>query len=104
MKPPLPPWPFDQAPNVAAVTSTHITVQRLPILLVTHYEDDDSWGFQSGRPVTTADAQVVAMKTIVEIDPSVDEIASLAPGYSAVRESVGGEWKITKDEWTHGEQ
>jgi hypothetical protein len=44
------------------------------------------------------------MKTIVEIDPSVAEIASLAPGYSAVRESVGGEWKITKDEWTHDEQ
>jgi metal-dependent hydrolase (beta-lactamase superfamily II) len=79
-------------------------MQRLPILLVTHYEDDHSWGFQSDRAVTTEDAQVVAMKTILEIDPSVAEIASLAPGYSAVRESVGSEWKITKDEWTRDEQ
>lgn len=104
MKPSFLPWPFDQAPNVAAVTSTHITTQGLPILLVTHYEEDDSWGFQSGHPVTTADAQVVAMKTIMEIDPSVAEIASLAPGYSAARESVGGKWNVTKDEWPDDEQ
>ena len=104
MIPTLLPWPFDQAPNVAAVTSTHITKQRLPILLVTHYADDESWGFQSGLPVTTADAQIVAMKTIVEMDPTVAEIASLAPGYSAVRESVGGKWMVSKDEWHHDEQ
>ena len=70
-----PQWPFDQAPNVAAVTSTHITQQGCPILLVTHYDDDDSWGFQSGLPVTMANAQVVCMKTIVEIDPAVVEVA-----------------------------
>ena len=29
-------WPFDQAPDVAAMTSTQITRKRLPILLVTH--------------------------------------------------------------------
>lgn len=98
------PWPFDQAPNVAAVTSTHITWQRLPILLVTHYEDDHSWGFQSGLPFITADAQIVAMKTIMEIDPSVAEIAGLSPGHSAARESIGGEWKITKDEWPSDER
>ena len=42
-------WPFDQAPNVAAVTSTHITREGCPILLVTHYEEDHSWSFQSER-------------------------------------------------------
>lgn len=98
------PWPFDQAPNVVAVTSTHITIQGLPILLVTHYKDDDSWGFQSGFPVTIADAQLVAMKTIVGIDPSVAEVADMLPGHSAERMFVGGEWKITKDAWAGDEQ
>jgi hypothetical protein len=61
------PWPFDQEPNVVAVTFSHITRDGLPVLLVTHYEDDDSWGFQSGQPVTMAEAQLVEMKTLFRI-------------------------------------
>jgi hypothetical protein len=92
------PWPFDQAPNVIAVTSTHITRDGLPILLVTHYDDDDSWGFQSGQPVTMAEAQLVAMKTVFGFDPTIVEVADLEPGWSAVRESVGREWVRYKDD------
>lgn len=91
------PWPFDQEPNVVAVTSTHITRDGLPVLLVTHYEDDDSWGFQSGLAVTMAEAQLVAMKTVFGIDPTIVEIADLEPGWSAFRESVGGQWIRYKD-------
>lgn len=96
-------WPFDQAPNVAAITSVHITKQNLPILLVTHYEDDESWGFQSGLPVTTEDSQLVAMKTIMQIDSSVAEVSDLEPGWSAERTAVGAPWKRYKDEWEDGE-
>jgi hypothetical protein len=92
-------WPFDQGPRVAAITSTHITKQHLPVLLVTHYEDDDSWGFQSGLPVTTADMQIVAMEEIMKIDPSIAEAAKLLPGWSATRKEVGGEWSQYKDQW-----
>jgi len=84
---------------VAAVTSIHIVKEGLPVLIVTHYEDDHSWGFQSGLPVTTADAQVVAMSEMMELDPTVSEVADLPPGWSAVRQAFGGEWKLTKDEW-----
>jgi len=96
-------WPFDQAPNVAAITSTHITKDGLPILLVTHYDDDHSWGFQSGKPVTTDDAQVVGMGTIYNMDPTLAEIADLEPGWSAERETVGGEWVSSKSEWDDDE-
>jgi hypothetical protein len=92
------PWPFDQGPSVAAVTSTHITRDGLPVLHVTHYDDDDSWGFQSGRPVTMAEAQVVAMKTVFSFDPTIVEVADLEPGWSAVREHVGGPWVRSQDE------
>ena len=92
------PWPFDQEPNVVAVTSSHITRDGLPVLLVTHYEDDDSWGFQSGQPVTMAEAQLVAMKTVFGFDPTIVEIADLEPGWSAVRESVGSQWVRYKDD------
>ena len=96
-------WPFDQAPNVAAITSTHITERGLPILQVTHYDDDHSWGFQSGLTITTADAQLVLMKNIVQMDQSVFEIADLAPGWSASRQTVGAKWELTKDEWPDDE-
>ena len=92
-------WPFDQAPNVATITSTHITAQGLPILLVTHYEDDHSWGFQSGLPLSTADAQIVCMEEVVRLDPTLSEIADLPPGWSASRPAVGGKWTKSKDDW-----
>ena len=82
---------------MVAVTSTHITRDGLPVLLVTHYDDDDSWGFQSGQPVTMAEAQVVAMKTVFGFDPAIVEVADLEPGWSAVRESVGSPWVRYKD-------
>lgn len=97
-------WLFDQAPNVAAVTSTHITKDGCPILLVTHYEDDHSWGFQSGKPVSMADAQVVGMSEIVRLDSTLFEIADLPPGWSAERDTVGGEWRRYKDNWESEEK
>lgn len=92
-------WLFDQAPNVAAITSTHITKHGCPILLVTHYEDDHSWGFQSGNAVTMSDAQVVRMDEILRLDSTLMEIADLPPGWSAKRETVDGEWYRYKDKW-----
>ncbi len=92
------PWPFDQEPNVVAVTSTHITRDGKPVLLVTHYDHDDSWSFQSGEPVTMADAQLVAMKTVYGFDPTIVEVADLETGWSAQREFVGAPWIRYQDE------
>jgi hypothetical protein len=97
-------WPFDQAPNVAATTSRYVTEEGRPILLVTHYEDDHSWGFQSGDPLSVEDGRVVGMGTILRHDPTLARIADLAPGWSAERQSVGGEWHRYQDQWEeHGE-
>jgi hypothetical protein len=41
-------WPFHQAPNVAAVTTRAVVETGAPILLVVHYEEDDSWAFLTG--------------------------------------------------------
>ena len=97
-------WPFDQAPDVAAITSAHVMDEGLPILLVTHYEDDHSWGFQSGRPVTMAEAMVVGMDSIVRIDPTVAEVADLPPGWTAERDAVGAEWRRSPSVWDDDEE
>ena len=49
-------WPFDQAPNVAAITTRQVLDEGLPILRVTHYSDDHSWGFVCGTTDNTDEA------------------------------------------------
>ncbi|WP_444935368.1 hypothetical protein ACJJIW_12755 [Microbulbifer sp. JMSA004] len=91
-------WPFDQAENVAAITTKQVVQSSLPILMVVHYEDDDSWAFTCGTTNKSEDLMIVGMGEIVNLDSTLYSIADLPPGWSAVRESVGSEWVRTKDE------
>jgi hypothetical protein len=84
-------WPFDQGPNVAAITSDAV-LKGAPVLSVVHYSDDHSWGFTVGLNTQTEDGRVVAMKTIMRLDPTVAEVADLPPGWKAQRTSVGSPW------------
>jgi hypothetical protein len=91
-------WPFDQAKNVAALTTHRVVHEKYPVLSVTHYNDDDSWAFTCGTTTETEDAMFVSMESIVSIDPTLRSIADLAPGWSAYRDSIGGSWNRVKDE------
>jgi hypothetical protein len=86
-------WPFDQAPNVAAITTRQVIEDGYPILRVVHYEDDHSSAFTCGTTNDTADGRVVGMKTALALDPTIAEIADLPPGWGAWREHVDGEWR-----------
>jgi hypothetical protein len=85
-------WPFDQAPNVAAITTRQIIEDGLPILAVVHYADDDSWAFVCGTSSTTEDGQVIGMGTALKLDPTLASIADLPPGWCAQRRAVGEPW------------
>ena len=85
-------WPFDQAPNVAALTTVRVLNDHFPILSVTHYSDDHSWAFTCGTTNVTEDGRVVGMHKILKLDPSLRTIADLPPGWIAWRENVGAEW------------
>jgi hypothetical protein len=89
-------WPFDQAENVAAITTVHVLEGRLPILLVTHYDDDDSWAFVCGTTNEVKDCRVIGMGCALELDPTLRTIAELPPGWIAWRESVGSDWHREK--------
>lgn len=89
-------WPFDQAPNVAAVTCQSV-LDGAPILLVVHYSDDDSWAFLDGGPIDAEDSRVVGMGTIVRLHPSIVEIATLPPGWVARRDSAAAPWMRAAD-------
>ena len=86
-------WPFDQAPNVAAITTVNVIEHGAPILVVVHYDDDDSWAFLCGTTNDDADGRVIGMGNALRIDPSLREIADLPPGWKAWRSAVGGAWQ-----------
>src|SRR5256885_15167117 len=61
-------WPFDQARNVAAISSRKVVFDGAPILLVVHYSDDHSWAFLEGKPFRASDGAVVSMAEAVGHD------------------------------------
>jgi hypothetical protein len=66
-------WSFDVPPNAAVVTTTYVTRERLPILLVSHEADEDggiSWQFHCGNGDDSPSAlQFVGLETILQLDP-----------------------------------
>jgi hypothetical protein len=88
-------WPFDQPPDCAVVTVKAIISCGLPILFVSHDGDDHGWQFLRGDSVTKEDASVVALREIVELDPSILELADLPPGWAATRRSANAGWERT---------
>jgi hypothetical protein len=92
MKPTNSSWPFEDPPNVATFTTADILERGCPILLVTHDAEDGAWQFLSGRTSKEEDARIVALRTAVEQDPSIAELADLPVGWRAWRGSVSAPW------------
>ncbi|MDX2427344.1 MAG: hypothetical protein QNK22_01510, partial [Xanthomonadales bacterium] len=90
-------WPFDQAKNVAAVTTQQVMRHGLPVLSVVHYSDDDSWAFTCGTSNDSADLMLVGMEEVVSTDSTLFGIADLPPGWRASRSKVGGDWVRYED-------
>ena len=89
-------WMFDQAPNVACITSRSV-VAGAPVLVATHYEDDHSWAFFDGQAFDPEQAIVVAMSEVLDAHPELQEIAGLPPGWTANRTAVGEPWSQQQD-------
>jgi hypothetical protein len=86
-------WPFDQPRNCAVVTLRPIVFEGAPILHVTHDEDDHGWQFLGREDADVPQAAVVGLSEIVELDPSVLEVADLPPGWHAWRQSRSSPWQ-----------
>lgn len=88
-------WHFDQPPNSMAVTVLRVMKGLDPITLVSHEAEDHGWQFLNtgnGAAFDMADAALVCLSNIVKLDPSVQEVADLPPGWQARRTSLGAPW------------
>ena len=90
-------WPFDQSPNCASITLKKVINKTAPILHVVHDLEDHGWQFLGLEQPKEEDAAVVGMETILKIDPSVEEVAHIPPGWRAWRKSKETAWIIEKD-------
>jgi hypothetical protein len=86
-------WPFADPPNVAAITTRQIVHEGEPILLVSHDADDGSWQFLTGGSIDVADGMLVSLRSMVERDPSVAELADLPQGWQAWRDRPDAPWE-----------
>lgn len=89
-------WPFDQAPDEVAVTTSSI-LDGADVLLVLRYSDDGSWAFLDGRPFEVAEGRLIGIGEALRVDPTLATIADLGPGWRATRAHRGAAWERTPD-------
>ncbi len=87
-------WPFADPENVAVIALRDIMGGKTRILLVAHDEDDGMWQFLDGRDnPDPADACIVCLSHVFELDPSVGELADLPYGWRAWRGAPDQPWQ-----------
>ena len=85
-------WPFHEGKNRLVATTRPVVERRQPVVLVTHDQQGD-WQFLCGTTDRTEDQRKVGLETVVVSSPSVLELADLAVGWQAVRESPDRPWQ-----------
>jgi len=89
-------WPFDDPKNVAVITLRQIIADGEPILHVSRDIEDGGWQFLGWGDPREEDARVVGLGTMVRLDPSIQELADLPPGWHAWREAANRPWQRGK--------
>ena len=89
-------FPFYDAPNTAAIICCHIIDDGKPVLYVSHDEDDGMWQFLCGSAHETAEARLVSLKEVFDLDPSVGELKDMPCGYCAERKTENDNWIVKK--------
>jgi hypothetical protein len=90
-------WPFADPPNVAVFTSKHVVRDRLPVLLVSHDDEDGAWQFHYGGVVDDADAMIVGLAEMLKRNPELAELSDLPTGWRAERKTAKHPWTRRQD-------
>jgi hypothetical protein len=95
------PWPFDVPRDTIVVTSTYVTKDLMPILYVTHEEDEEEgiiWQFHCGNgDYDPAVLKLVRLDEILSFDGDLVRVAELPLGFRAVRSSKAAAWVFERE-------
>ena len=89
-------WKFLDPPSVAVIVDRRVMNGEAFISVVSHDADDGAWQFLSNLPMTEADAALVSLQSVTQLDASVMELADLPLGWRAWRNEKTGEWQKTR--------
>jgi hypothetical protein len=83
---------FAEAPETMVFTTSRVTEQGYPVLVVAHDADDGAWQFLCGTTNDPRDGVSTSLGRIIERHPEMDALADLPLGWIAWRESDESEW------------
>ena len=101
------PWKFQQPlldrdtdfkfykERTQCVFTSQYVIDGNPILYVYHDNDGD-WQFHASDEITDNDPKVVCLEDIVKLDPDMNELYNLKPGWCASRENVNARWELSE--------
>ena len=85
-------FPFDESPNVAVLTTRGVIDGTDWIAFVSLDDEDGEWQFIGSRGASMDEAMVVALRRVLERDPTIAELADLPYGGKASRASEADPW------------
>ena len=85
-------WPFDDPPNVVAISTRPVVENAHPVLLVTH-DADGGWQVLCGTTNEPTEGRVVCLGCAFELDRSIGQLAGLPRGWRAWRDSPADPWR-----------
>ena len=84
---------FPENLNTAVLTSKYVLARESEIIYIAHHADG-MWEFWGKEQIDESEIVVVALSDIINLDPTVLEVADLPNGFNALRESRNDKWKI----------
>jgi hypothetical protein len=97
------PWPFpnNEFPaDLGAVVMRSVLDGVMPALQVLH-DPEGGWAVADGvgDPNDQRALVVTHIRHVTDHDPSLNELATMPPGTEANRESVNGDWELSRFTW-----
>jgi hypothetical protein len=81
--------------RLGVICCGHVFRRERPAKLVCHEKGD--WQFMcGGTDHSSADGHFVHVGVLLNLDPSLDQLADLPPGWEAERDDSGAPWIITR--------
>lgn len=88
-------WKFADPQNVAVIADREIVEGGQWIAHVFHDAEDGAWQFHTASSKRNSESQpmVVSLRAIVQLDPSIVELADLPLGWHAWRDARNSTWQ-----------
>jgi len=87
---------FLNGPNTAVFTTKYILEKKTIISYVFHYEEDGAWQFSSNEDCNNDDYRIISLEEMIDIDPTILNIADLPLGFFAKRNNKKSKWIVEK--------